>query len=72
MSAHADAFETLLEAYQQIGEHMPLLKQYEELFHHSPHMQAVLSLIYIDILEFHRYSVRRLKDTSKHLDQYLR
>jgi hypothetical protein len=54
----ADSFDTILDAYQQIGEQIPLLKQYQILFDHSPHMQKVLEMIYLDILEFHRRALR--------------
>jgi hypothetical protein len=59
-STWAEAFDTILDAYQQIGEHIPLLQQYHAIFEHSPHMQRVLEMIYTDILEFHRLAVRAL------------
>ena len=48
----------LLDAYEQIGEHLPLLQEYEALFHHSPHMVQSLELMYMDILEFHQDAMR--------------
>lgn len=49
-STWAESFDTILDAYQQIGEQIPLLQQYQALFDHSPHMQRVLEMIYTDIL----------------------
>ncbi|KAF2261162.1 C2H2 domain-containing protein [Lojkania enalia] len=57
-STTADSFETLLDAYQQIGEVLPMLEAYEDLFNRSPHMLNALELMYIDILEFHRHALR--------------
>ena len=57
-SAWADAFDELLDAYEQIGEHIPLLQQYQVLFEASPHMQRVLNLIFEDIMEFHAAAIR--------------
>jgi hypothetical protein len=57
-STYAESFDTILDAYQQIGEQIPLLQQYQDLFDHSPHMQRVLEMIYSDILEFHRRALR--------------
>jgi len=52
-STWSDTFETLLDAYKQIGEHMPMLLKYQELFEHNENMRTVLVLIYEDILMFH-------------------
>lgn len=49
----ADSFDTLLEAYRQIAENMPLLQQYRTLFEKNHHMVLVLEMIYKSILEFH-------------------
>ncbi|KAF2116189.1 hypothetical protein BDV96DRAFT_645526 [Lophiotrema nucula] len=49
----AEAFNTLMEAYQRIGEHLPLLSQYEVLFRNEPQMARVLVMMYEDILSFH-------------------
>ncbi|KAF2680197.1 C2H2 domain-containing protein [Lentithecium fluviatile CBS 122367] len=57
-SNFTDSFDVLLDAYEQIGEQLPLLQEYEDLFHHSPHMIQALVLMYIDILEFHQNAIR--------------
>ncbi|KAL9111362.1 MAG: hypothetical protein Q9227_004239 [Pyrenula ochraceoflavens] len=57
-SSWAHAFDTLLGAYEQIGENMPLLERYRDLFKDNPHVQRALAAIYDDILEFHRKALR--------------
>lgn len=57
-STVADSLETLLEAYYQIGEQLPLLKDYEQLFADNPYMVQALELMYLDILEFHQQAMR--------------
>ncbi|CAI7641662.1 unnamed protein product [Penicillium glandicola] len=52
------AFSELLDTYEYIGENLPLLLQYEDLFRNNPHMIKVLSLIYDDILKFHRIAIQ--------------
>ncbi|KAI1736472.1 putative zinc finger protein [Xylaria scruposa] len=57
-SALDDAFSELLDAYGNIGQNLPLLLQYQDVFHTTPHMVRVLSLIYEDILKFQRIILR--------------
>jgi hypothetical protein len=52
------SFDRLLEAYEQIGEQLPLLQQYEILFRKEPCMTKVLRLMYEDILEFHKRATK--------------
>ncbi|EXJ70482.1 uncharacterized protein A1O5_06551 [Cladophialophora psammophila CBS 110553] len=52
-STWANSLDKILEAYEQIGEALPLLKQYESLFTKCPKMQKVLVMMYTDILDFH-------------------
>lgn len=54
----ADAFDELLDAYEQIGESLPFLEQYQNLFANSPDMQKVLTMIFDDILGFHAQAIR--------------
>ncbi|UPX12310.1 uncharacterized protein EKO05_0002864 [Ascochyta rabiei] len=56
-SAFVEHFETLLEAYEKIGDHMPLLRQYEKLFSHDDQLKGALELMYVDILDFHESAV---------------
>lgn len=60
-SAWVESFDKLLDAYEQIGETIPLLIQYEALFKNNPYMPRVLELIYYDILEFHRRALKFFK-----------
>jgi hypothetical protein len=66
-STYAEAFESLLQTYEQIGENMPLLAQYEVMFYRNPYMRKVLELIYVDILEFHKKALRYFKQRSERL-----
>ncbi|KAI1113983.1 putative zinc finger protein [Nemania sp. NC0429] len=52
------AFCELLNAYESIGESLPLLMQYQDLFHTAPHMARVLPAMYEDILTFQRFILR--------------
>jgi hypothetical protein len=54
-----------LEAYEQIGEEIPLLEQYKAIFDYSPYMRKVLGLIYFDILEFHKRAIRFFSGRGK-------
>ncbi|CAN9394852.1 unnamed protein product [Alternaria alternata] len=57
-STFADSFDSLLDAYERIGEQLPLLAEYHSLFSESPHMIDALELIYIDILDFHQQACK--------------
>ena len=54
----AESFDTLIDAYEQLGKHIPLFQKYQALFPESPEMKEALKLIYRDILEFHRKALR--------------
>ncbi len=64
-STWTDSFDSILDAYSQIGEHMPLLEQYQSLFGARPHMIRILTLTYADILKFHKKAVRMFRGKSK-------
>jgi hypothetical protein len=53
--------DTLLDAYEQIGENIPPLMQYNALFVNNSNMRKVLELYYGDILEFHRRALTFFK-----------
>lgn len=57
-STWANSLDRILDAYEQIGEALPLLQQYESLFKQYPEMRRVLVLIYKDIVEFHVPAIR--------------
>ncbi|KAI3335699.1 putative zinc finger protein [Ustulina deusta] len=52
------AFCELLNAYENMGESLPLLLQYQCVFHTLPHMVRILSNIYEDVLKFQRIILR--------------
>jgi ankyrin repeat protein len=55
---------TLLDAYQEIGEHMPLLEQYESHISSSPYLQEIVGLIYKDILNFHHKAMKHFRQRA--------
>lgn len=57
-SSHPGAFNELLDAYESIGESLPLLTQYQTLFQAKPHAVRNLWLIYEDLLKFHHIILR--------------
>ncbi|KAF7918225.1 uncharacterized protein EAE98_009837 [Botrytis deweyae] len=57
-SSWAESFDTLLDAYQQLAENIPLLEQYGDLFKGNSYMVNVLALFYEDMLDFHRAALR--------------
>ncbi|KAI1451390.1 putative zinc finger protein [Annulohypoxylon moriforme] len=57
-SISTDAFSGLLGAYENIGESLPLLVQYQDTFRIKPHLIRILSDIYADIFEFQRILLR--------------
>ncbi|KAH5205185.1 hypothetical protein HBI18_154700 [Parastagonospora nodorum] len=57
-SEYVDSFETLLDAYELIGEQLPLLLERESLVRRNIHMEKALESIYMDILKFHRQALR--------------
>ncbi|KAI2464722.1 hypothetical protein F4781DRAFT_411946 [Annulohypoxylon bovei var. microspora] len=57
----SEALHSVLDAYQEIGEQIPLFRGYEELFSSNAHMKSMLVLIYRDILEFHREAIKYFK-----------
>ncbi|KAE8449029.1 hypothetical protein EG329_008617 [Mollisiaceae sp. DMI_Dod_QoI] len=59
-----DSLDLLLNAYEQVGETIPQLLQYDKLFSQNTAMQRVLGLIYQDILEFHRRALFVFKRRS--------
>ncbi|KAK0111064.1 hypothetical protein ONS95_001444 [Cadophora gregata] len=60
-----DSFETLLDAYGQLGEHIPLLQQYHSFFGSTSEMTTVLVLIYKDILSFHKEATKFFSGKDK-------
>ena len=51
---YTDILEKLLDGYEQIGNVMPRIDRFSEVFIDNPGVRHILSIIYADILEFHR------------------
>ncbi|KAF2492844.1 ankyrin [Lophium mytilinum] len=62
--SYSEALNTLLDAYQEIGDHIPLLEQYESLIHNSLYLQDIVGLIYKDILNFHRKAMKHFRQRA--------
>lgn len=58
ISVHDGAFYKLLNAYERMGDSLPLLLQYQDIFLATPHMIQVLVTIYEDILKIQRIILR--------------
>ncbi|KAK2606195.1 hypothetical protein QQS21_003366 [Conoideocrella luteorostrata] len=57
-STVAKPFGQLLDAYERMGENMPLLGQYIDHLGPSSHMIHIIKLIYEDILKFHQLALQ--------------
>jgi hypothetical protein len=53
----AGALTELFDMYESISDNLPLVLKYENPFHAKPHRIRVLSLMYKDILDFHRLAL---------------
>ncbi|KKY27176.1 putative c2h2 domain containing protein [Diplodia seriata] len=60
-----DAFNALLDAYVDIGESIPLLAQYEQVFQDKSQMHVVLEFVYTDVLEFHSSAIKYFKSPGE-------
>jgi hypothetical protein len=49
-----ESYDALMDAYKDIGESLPQLDAFRELFSSDRQMQYYLAWIYVDILKFHR------------------
>ncbi|KAH7065669.1 hypothetical protein BKA63DRAFT_571819 [Paraphoma chrysanthemicola] len=61
---YSEAFNALLDMYQEISENIPQFARYETLFISQPHMQLTLANIYCDILEFHKEALRYFRQRT--------
>ncbi|KAH8587440.1 hypothetical protein B0O99DRAFT_747604 [Bisporella sp. PMI_857] len=52
-----EAFDALLDAYEGIGNSLPILSTVDALFYNHPHVKQVLADIYEDILDFHKRAI---------------
>ncbi|KAJ2905926.1 hypothetical protein MKZ38_003714 [Zalerion maritima] len=57
-TAHMDTFDSLLDAYKELGMVLPQLDQYSDMFGQYPEMKKLLAEIYCEILNFHRKAMR--------------
>ena len=61
-----EALNSLLDAYQDIGERIPDLQRYQSLFVSTSFFKDIVTIIYKDILWFHRETIRQLKQRREY------
>ncbi|KAM7213295.1 hypothetical protein V8F06_011306 [Rhypophila decipiens] len=59
--SYTEAFNSLLDAYLQIGELLPQLEYHQQHCISNSYMRTVLSLMYKDILEFHAAALKHFR-----------
>jgi hypothetical protein len=59
-----DVFDIILDAYESLGESMPLLARHHKILDQAP-MTKVLGQIFQDISEFHREAMKLFKRLGK-------
>ena len=60
-----ESFDSLLDAYQQLGLAVPRLAEYGELFGQHDDMNTLLAKIYEEILSFHQKAICFFRAKSK-------
>ena len=60
-----DPLHCVLDAYQAIGDQIPICTSFQHLFTSKPHTKDILVTLYKDILEFHRMTIGHFKQRSK-------
>jgi len=60
-----ESFDTLLDAYEEIGERSPSYLQYQALFHKNDETRSALIWFYSGIVEFHRNAIQIFTRPSK-------
>ncbi|KAH8587407.1 hypothetical protein B0O99DRAFT_733524 [Bisporella sp. PMI_857] len=66
-SEYNDIFDKLLDAYCQIAEAMPQFDRLQVSFCNDASFQAVLAMVYTDILEFHQRAYKFFRRRAWHL-----
>ncbi|PVH71621.1 hypothetical protein DL98DRAFT_363413, partial [Cadophora sp. DSE1049] len=66
-SHHRDVFESLLDAYKEIGDALPRFDRYEQAFKDNPAFLCVLASVYSSILEFHQRAYKFFKRRAWHV-----
>ncbi|KAI8650419.1 hypothetical protein NCS57_01375600 [Fusarium keratoplasticum] len=63
-SNRLETLELLLDTYVEIGEVIPSLRQYEQMFKNYPYLREVLERCFHDILEFHKEALEVFSRTG--------
>lgn len=60
-------FAQLLDAYEQIAQHLPRFERLNAAFHDKPEFHSILADVYADILEFHSHAYRFLRRKGRYM-----
>jgi len=65
---HVRAFDALLDYYEDMGDQLEVLAHHQSFFEskENEHLNAVLEMIFRDILEFHAKALSYFRQKSKH------
>lgn len=55
------SFTQLLDAYEQIAQHLPRFDRLGVVFRDNPEFHSILADVYADILEFHSHAYKFLR-----------
>ena len=61
-----ESLDTLLDAYEEMGENIPHFLQYQAIFVKNEHMREVSEMVYNDILAFHERALRFFRRKSQY------
>jgi hypothetical protein len=64
-SNYTDTFDLLLDTYNDIGEHLSILAQYQKLFPDHSQVNRVLEQVFRDIFEFHLTALEYFQQPCK-------
>jgi hypothetical protein len=64
-SCYAETFDLLLDTYLNIGDHLRILAQYQQMFPDDEKINPVLEHVFCDIFEFHLMSLEYFKQPCK-------
>ncbi|KAL5327958.1 hypothetical protein ACEPPN_005664 [Leptodophora sp. 'Broadleaf-Isolate-01'] len=59
-----EAFDALLDAYEKMGNCLPILSRVDALFRSHPHLKEILANILEDILDFHKRAIVFFKQST--------
>lgn len=70
-NTYIKSLDKILDAFQRIGENLPRFENYAKIFYDNQQMQKVISLMYEDILNFHRFTLKFFRKRGNGLAPYI-